>query len=70
MTAVYTFIAEEQADLGFDWSITGMCTMLEVSRSWFDDWHTRGSSARELEGRVLVGVAELIWIASVETYGI
>ena len=70
MTAVYTFIAEEQADPACDWSICEMCRVLEVSRSGFYDWQTRGPSARELEDRVLAREIELIWIASDETYGV
>ena len=67
---VYTFIAEEQADPGCDWSIVEMCRVLEVSRSGFYDWQTRGPSARDLEDRVLTVEIELIWIASGETYGV
>lgn len=67
---VYTFIAEEQADPGCDWSIVEMCQVLEVSRSGFYDWQTRGPSARDLEDRVLAREIEMIWIASGETYGV
>jgi transposase InsO family protein len=70
VTAVYTFIAEEQADPACDWSVCEMCRVLEVSRSGFYDWQTRGPSARELEDRVLAREIELIWIASDETYGV
>ena len=62
MTAVYTFIAEEQAGLACEWSLTEMCRVLEVSRSGFYDWQARGPSARELEGRVLAREIELIWV--------
>jgi transposase InsO family protein len=70
VTVVYTFIAEEQADPACDWSICEMCRVLEVSRSGFYDWQTRGPSARELEDCVLAREIELIWIASGETYGV
>ena len=70
MTAVYTFIAEEQADPVCDWSVTEMCRVLEVSRSGFYDWQSRGPSQRDLDDAVLAGEIELIWIASGETYGV
>lgn len=70
MTAVYTFIAEEQADPACDWSVTEMCRVLEVSRSGFYDWQTRGPSQRALDDAVLAREIELIWIASDETYGV
>ncbi len=70
MTAVYTFIAEEQADPACDWPVTEMCRVLEVSRSGFYDWQTRGPSNRELADRVLAREIELIYVASNETYGV
>ena len=70
MTAVYTFIAEEQADPACDWSLTEMCRVLEVSRSGFYDWQNRGPSQRDLDDRVLTREIELIFIASGETYGV
>ena len=70
MTAVYTFIAEEQADPACEWSVTEMCATLEVSRSGFYDWQTRDPSARELEDRVLVREIELIFECSGRTYGV
>ena len=70
MTAVYTFIAEEQADPACDWSLTEMCRVLEVSRSGFYDWQNRGPSQRDLDDRVLTREIELIYIASGETYGV
>lgn len=60
MTAVYTLVAKEQADPARDWSVTEMCRVLEVSRSGFYDWQTRGPSARELEDRVLAREIELV----------
>ena len=70
VTAVYTFIAEEQADPACDWSLTEMCRVLEVSRSGFYDWQNRGPSQRDLDDRVLAREIELIYIASGETYGV
>jgi transposase InsO family protein len=70
VTAVYTFIAEEQADPACEWSLTEMCRVLEVSRSGFYDWTNRGPSQRDLDDRVLICEIELIWIASGETYGV
>jgi len=67
---MYTFIAEEQADPVCDWSVTEMCLVLEVSRSGFYDWQTRGPSQRALDDAVLAREIELIWIASDETYGV
>jgi transposase InsO family protein len=67
---VYTFIAEEQADPRCDWSVSEMCRTLEVSRSGFYDWQSRGPSARELEDRVLVREIELVYEASGRTYGV
>jgi transposase InsO family protein len=68
--AVYTFIAEEQADPACDWSLTEMCRVLEVSRSGFYDWQHRGPSQRDLDDAVLAREIELIYIASGETYGV
>jgi transposase InsO family protein len=70
VTAVYTFIAEEQADSACEWSLTEMCRVLEVSRSGFYDWQNRGPSQRDLDDRVLTGEIELIYVASSETYGV
>ncbi len=39
--AIYSFIAEEQADPDSDWSVAEMCRVLEVSRSGFYDWQNR-----------------------------
>lgn len=70
MTAVYTFIAEEQADPACERSVCEMCRVLEVSRSGFYDGQTRGPSQRALDDAVLACEIELIWIASGETYGV
>ena len=70
MTAVYTFIAEEQANPACEWSLTEMCRVLEVSRSGFYDWQTRSPSARELEDRVLAHEIEIIYECSGRTYGV
>ena len=37
--AIYSFIAEEQANKV--WSVAEMCRVLEVSRSGFYDWQGR-----------------------------
>jgi transposase InsO family protein len=68
--AVYTFIAEEQADPRCEWSTTEMCRVMEVSRSGFYDWQTRQPSARELADRVLAREIELIYECSGQTYGV
>jgi putative transposase len=68
--AVYTFIAEEQADPACDWSLCEMCRVLEVSRSGFYDWQNRSPSQRDLNDAVLTREIELIYIASGETYGV
>lgn len=69
MIAVYSFIAEEQANTDNDWSITEMCTVLEVSRSGFYDWQNRPLSERALTDRQLAVEIELIWECSDRTYG-
>ena len=70
MRAVYTFIAEEQADPACEWSLIEMCRVLEVSRSGFYDWQTRPPSQRELDNRVLTREIELIYECSGHTYGV
>ena len=67
--AVYSFIAEEQADDGSDWSIAEMCRVLGVSRSGFYDWWDRPPSDRELGDRELAVEIEAIWECSDRTYG-
>jgi transposase InsO family protein len=70
VTALYTFIAEEQADPACEWPVSEMCRVLEVSRSGFYDWQARVPSARELEDRVLACEIELIYECSGRTYGV
>lgn len=70
MIAVYTFIAENQADPACDWSVSEMCRTLEVSRSGFYDWQTRPPCQRELDDRVLGREIDAIYEASGRTYGV
>jgi transposase InsO family protein len=67
--AIYSFIAEEQADPRSDWSVAEMCRTLEVSRSGFYDWQRRPPSDRELGDRQLAVEIEAIWECSDRTYG-
>ncbi len=67
--AIYSFIAEEQANDDNDWSIAQMCEVLEVSRSGFYDWANRPPSERELTDRQLAIEIEAIWECSDRTYG-
>ena len=67
MKAIYSFIAEEQANQV--WTVTEMCRVLDVSRSRFYDWHGRGPSGRELSDRWLAIEIEAIWECSDRTYG-
>ena len=49
MTAVYTFIAEEQAtptNTTVPWTVSEMCRTLEVSRSGYYGWVDRAPSDR------------------------
>lgn len=67
--AIYSFIAEEQADVDSDWSIAEMCRVLGVSRSGFYDWWDRPPSDRELGDRRLAVEIEAVWECSDRTYG-
>lgn len=69
MIAVYSFIAEEQANNDNDWSISEMCRVLDVSRSGFYDWLDRPPSRRELDDAQLAIEIEAIWECSDRTYG-
>jgi transposase InsO family protein len=68
--AIYSFIAEEQADPRSDWSVAEMCRVLGVSRSGFYDWQDRPPSDRELGDRQLAVEIEAIWECSDRTYGV
>jgi transposase InsO family protein len=68
--AIYSFIAEEQADPRSDWSVAEMCRTLGVSRSGFYDWQDRPPSDRELGDRQLAVEIEAIWECSDRTYGV
>ena len=68
--AIYSFIAEEQADPHSDWSVAEMCRVLGVSRSGFYDWQDRPPSDRELGDRQLAVEIEAIWECSDRTYGV
>jgi putative transposase len=65
--AIYSFIAEERANQV--WGVAEMCRVLEVSRSGFYDWQTRGPSQRELDDAQLSVEIEAIWECSGRTYG-
>lgn len=67
--ALYSFVAEEKADLRSPWGVAEMCRVLEVSRSGFYDWESRGPSERELSDAQLAVEIEAIFVASNETYG-
>ena len=71
--AIYSFIAEEQADnetgCGSGWSITQMCEVLGVSRSGYHDWVVREPSTREMTDHMLAVEIEAIWECSDRTYG-
>jgi hypothetical protein len=68
--AVYTFIAEEQADPNCVWSVVEMCRVLEVSRSGFYGWQSRPPCQRELDDRVLAREIDAIYHCSGQTYGV
>jgi len=65
--AIYSFIAEEQANQV--WSVAEMCRVLKVSRSGFYDWQGRPPSQREIDDRQLAVEIEAIWECSDRTYG-
>ena len=67
--AIYSFIAEEQAEPNCVWSISEMCRVLGVSRSGFCDWRGRPPSERALTDRQLAIEIEAIWVCSDGTYG-
>ena len=67
MKAIYSFIAEEQANRV--WSVAEMCRVLDVSRSGFYDWHGRPPSERDVTDRTLAIEIEAIWECSDRTYG-
>lgn len=69
MIAVYSYIAEEQANDDNDWSVAEICRTLEVSRSGFYDWTNRPMCERELTDQQLTVEIELIWECSDRTYG-
>lgn len=66
--AIYSFIAEEQANQV--WKVANMCRVLEVSRSGFYDWQNREPSERELTDRMLATEIEAIWECSDRSYGV
>ena len=66
--AIYSFIAEEQANQV--WPVAEMCRVLEVSRSGFYDWQNREPSERELTDRMLATEIEAIWECSDRSYGV
>ena len=70
MTALYTFIAEEQANDDCDWSVAEMCRVLEVARSGYYDWVDRRPSNREISDRQLAFEIETIWECSGRSYGV
>lgn len=71
--AIYSFIAEEQADndtgTGSGWSISEMCRTLGVSRSGYHDWVGREPSTRTITDAMLAVEIEAIWECSDRTYG-
>lgn len=67
--AIYSFIAEEQANPNNDWRVAEMCRVLEVSRSGFYDWQRRPPSDRAVTDAMLAVEIEAIWECSDRTYG-
>jgi putative transposase len=69
VTAVYSFIAEEEADPRSPWSVAAMCRTLGVSRQGFYEWESRPPSEHELTDRLLAAEIGAIWECSARTYG-
>lgn len=67
--AIYSFIAEEQAQPSCVWSVSEMCRVLAVSRSGFYDWQCRPPSQHALTDRQLSLEIEAVWECSDRTYG-
>jgi putative transposase len=67
--AIYSFIAEEQADPDSDWTVAECCRALGVSRSGYYAWVSRDPGPREVSDRVLAREIEAIWECSDRTYG-
>jgi transposase InsO family protein len=67
--AIYSFIAEEQANDACDWSVSEMCRVLGVSRSGFYGWQGRPPSPRDVADRQLAAEIEEVWERSDRTYG-
>jgi HTH-like domain/Integrase core domain len=69
VTAVYSFIAEEKADVSCAWSVAEMCRTLGVSRQGLYDWERRPPSDHDVTDRLLAAEIEAIWECSARTYG-
>jgi transposase InsO family protein len=67
--ALYSFIAQEKADLRSVFDVAEMCRVLEVSRSGFYSWESGGPSDRDVSDAVLAVEIEAIFVASGGTYG-
>lgn len=67
--AIFSFIAEEQANTDNDWTVAEMCRTLGVSRSGFYDWQSREPGPREVSDRTAREI-EAIWECSDRTYGV
>ncbi len=67
--AMYSFIAEEKADVRSCWSVAELCRVLEVSRSGFYDWERRPRCQRDIDDDQLAIEIEAIWECSARTYG-
>lgn len=68
--ALYSFVAEEKAEVSVAWSVAELCRVLEVSRSGFCDWERRGPSERDVSDAALTREIEAIWEASGRSYGV